>query len=338
MLKRRFTRNTNQSTKTGGAAKTGLLIVLGLVFALSTGCATDAAEQAAAVPPEGEAEEPLIFDPEGEPDQIAAAEPEEEAVEPEEPAVEPEEEPIEPEDEEPVIIPDDEEILEDPEDLIIPEEEPAENGFEEARPQIQEQLQQQVVNEYVMDHLAELREESTIDIDEDVLDEGEAGDVVALVNDEELLMDRVLEAEGQQLQQLEMMGVDMESEEAQAYISSMRPEILNDIINTLLVTQKAEETGMAATDDMVDQQFQMFIEQAGGIEQMEAQLEQAGMTEEELKEMISMEISVQAYLNTYLEENLDPADLEFTEEEMREIYESQQQMQEMEGMEDMQQP
>ncbi len=203
-----------------------------------------------------------------------------------------------------------------------------EDGFEEARPQLEQQLRQQRENEILMEHVEELRGQSDVETHLDVFGEGDESAVVATVNGEEILKEELVAMEEQQKQQLAMQGMDPDGEEAEQMMEEMRPQILDNIIAINLLEQEAQEEGISVEEDEVDEHYQQFAQQAGGEEMLAEQLEEAGITEEELKSDIGQQLLVEQYMEFYIEENVDEEELEFTEEELRELYEQQQQQME----------
>jgi len=205
-----------------------------------------------------------------------------------------------------------------------------ENGFEEAKPQLEQHLRQQKEQEIFMAHVDELREQGDVQTNLDVADEGDESAVVATVNGEEILKEELLVMEEQQIGQLAMQGLDPESEEAEQMIEEMRPNLLDNIVMISLLKQQAQEEGITAGDDEVDEHYQQFVQQAGGEEMLEQQLEEAGISEDELKSDIAEQLLVEKYVRLYIDENLSEEELEFSEEELRELYEQQMEQQQLE--------
>lgn len=198
-------------------------------------------------------------------------------------------------------------------------------SFEEAKPQLEQQLRQEKEQEIIMQHLDDLIEASDVETNLDVIGEGDEEAAVATVNGEEIKKEELLEMEEQEKQQLMMMGMDPESEEAAQMIEERRPEILDNLIANTVLLQKVEEEGISISDERVEEEYQQYAEQVGGEEMLKEQLEQAGFTKEEFKQEIAEQLPIQTYVENYIEENLDEEDLEFTEEELRELFEEQQQ-------------
>ena len=92
-------------------------------------------------------------------------------------------------------------VEEDPADLVG--EPNGENGFEEAKPQLKQQLIQEKKQELIKEHMEELKEEATVETYLDDIDEGDESAVVAAVNGAEILKEELLAMEEQEKQQME---------------------------------------------------------------------------------------------------------------------------------------
>ena len=86
-------------------------------------------------------------------------------------------------------------VEEDPADLIGDPD--GENGFEEAKPQLEQQLNQQKEQEVIMEHMDELRGEAAVETNLEVIGEGDESTVVAEVNGEEITKEELLAMEEQ---------------------------------------------------------------------------------------------------------------------------------------------
>lgn len=207
-----------------------------------------------------------------------------------------------------------------------------ETGFEEVRPQLEQHLRQQREQEILMDHVDELRDDAEVETHLDVLGEGDESAVVATVNGNEILKEELLAMEEQQTQQLAMQGLDPDSEEADQMMEEMRPDLLDNIVMVTLLELKAQEEGITVEDDSLDEYYQQLIQQAGGEEMLEQQLEEAGITEESLKSDIAEQLLVEQYMEQYIAENVSEDEFEFSEEELKELYEQQMQQQQQQQM------
>ncbi|MFW6364355.1 MAG: SurA N-terminal domain-containing protein, partial [Spirochaeta sp.] len=202
------------------------------------------------------------------------------------------------------------------------------DGFEQVRPYLEEQLEQQREQELVRAHIDELRENADIEMSlEDVGDD--PADTVAVVNGEEILLEEILVREAQQLRGLEAQGRDTDSQEVTDMMLAQRPNMLDNLIVTTLLEQQAEREGLSVTEDDIQSQIDQYVEQFGSREALDEQIDATGMSQQEFREMITQEQLFQKYLENYIEENMTEEDLEFTEEELRELYQQIQMQQQM---------
>ncbi len=200
------------------------------------------------------------------------------------------------------------------------------SGFEEARPHLEQQLRMEKEHEVLMQHIDGLREQSDIVKRLEDFDKEDGSTVIAEVNGEEILSQDLIDAEEVQKQQFIMMGLDPESPEADQMIEEIREDILDSLIMNVILLQKVRQEGIMVSSQEIDEQYQMIAEQFGGEEVMEDMLEEEGMTPGDLEDEIEKQISLQTYAEKYLEENLDEEDLEFSEQELRRLFEQQQEM------------
>lgn len=203
------------------------------------------------------------------------------------------------------------------------------NGFEEAKPQIEEMLRQEKENELIMSHVEDLQESSDVEVDDEAIESGDSDSVIATVNGEEILKEQFTMLEQQQIQQMEMQGMDPDSEEMSDMLEQQRDQIIDNLVITNLLIQQADNEGISVDDEEVDEQYREFASQFGGEEAMEEQLEAEGVTAEELKSELYEQLQIQNYLDQYLDQELDEEDLEFSEDELREVYEAQQEQMQM---------
>ncbi len=150
----------------------------------------------------------------------------------------------------------------------------------------------------------------------------ENGEVVATVNGEEIYEDELnmmVEQELQQeMQQLQMQGVEMPEEEMEQRREALKEQSMEMLIILTLLSQKVEEEGITADEQEVDDEYDQMVEQFGGEEMLEQQMDMAGSSPEELRDEIADSIAIQEYFEEYMEEQED--EIDFTEEELREVY------------------
>ncbi|HIP87985.1 MAG TPA: hypothetical protein EYH27_06075 [Anaerolineales bacterium] len=79
-------------------------------------------------------------------------------------------------------------------------------------------------------------------------------------------------------------GVDLSTEEGQAQLLQLRQEVLTGLIEQVLVEQAAAREGITVSDEEVEAALAQLIEEVGGEEAFQQQLEQNGLTWEEVRE------------------------------------------------------
>lgn len=130
-------------------------------------------------------------------------------------------------------------------------------------------------------------------------------EVVAKINDQEIKGEQYNALYPQIKMQISSMGEDVGQGE-------MKDQTVEALVSQELLRQAAEEKGIEASDDEVDEQIDEFKSQDE--EQYEAFLDQYQLTEDTLKDQLKFELT----LDQYAEEEFD--DLEATDSEVKEMY------------------
>ncbi len=196
-----------------------------------------------------------------------------------------------------------------------------EREFLEARDELKEQYRREKENEIVEEHVNALIEDSEVEKNMEVLKEGEADEVVATVNGEEIMKEEIDEIAEQQRQQIEqqmsMMGEEIDSEEIDKRIEVMKVQILDMQVEIAIVNQAVQEYEETVDEEELEERYDEVIEELGGEEMLDQMAERMGMSEEEIEEQIAIIV----YLENYLEGRSE--ELEPSEEELREMFEAQ---------------
>lgn len=145
------------------------------------------------------------------------------------------------------------------------------------------------------------------------LSEEEEKSTVAIVNGEEISREDFEELKSQMAAQ---QGLDLSSLDAEAK-SQFEAQVIDELVIQELVEQKADESGATVSQEEIAKQIEETIAQLGGEEAYQEALEEEGLSEEELKELIRTNLVIQAYF----EEELDLSSATATEEEVKEFYE-----------------
>ncbi len=130
--------------------------------------------------------------------------------------------------------------------------------------------------------------------------------VVATVNGEEISAEDYEQALGQEKMQLQMQGVNFESPEMADALEQLEMQVLENyfIIPTLL-NQKAEEEGIIVEDEDIEERYRQYTDTFGGEEALLEQMEAVGLSRAELDRDIKRELTIQFYMDQYLEAYLE---------------------------------
>ena len=120
------------------------------------------------------------------------------------------------------------------------------------------------------------------------LDEGmeqESGELAAIVNGEPIML-ADFQAQAFDTQRFFVeQGLDPNTEEGQAQLKALRKQVIDDMINQRLIEQFAAEQNITVDEAAIDERIAIYIEQAGGEEAFEANLEETGTSRDALREM-----------------------------------------------------
>lgn len=115
------------------------------------------------------------------------------------------------------------------------------------------------------------------------------------------------------LSTLKAQGADVTSADKLAQIKA---QVLDDLISNELVNQGVASAGITTTGAEVDTQVQAIIKQAGGDTQFQAELTKANLTEAQLRDNISKQLTIQKYLAA----NVDMKSITVSDAEISQFY------------------
>ncbi len=95
-------------------------------------------------------------------------------------------------------------------------------------------------------------------------------------------------------------------------------QLLNDLIDLKLLVSEAESKNYTVTDEDINAQRDLLVEQFGGEDELNAQLEKFGVSQEELLENMRNELLIKQLLSD--ETGMD--DIEISDEEIKTTYDS----------------
>lgn len=101
-----------------------------------------------------------------------------------------------------------------------------------------------------------------------------------------------------------------------AKLAEIRTQVLNDLISNELVNQGVAKAGIKVTPAEVETQFQAILKQTGSAEALAAELTKSNLTEAQLRENISKQLAIQAYLL----QNIDTKSITVSDAEIAQFY------------------
>jgi len=108
-------------------------------------------------------------------------------------------------------------------------------------------------------------------------------------------------------------GVDVT---ASSTLAQIKTQVLDNLINNELLIQGATAAGIKTSDADVEKQFQTILTQSGGAAGLKTALAQNNLTEAQLRENISKQLTIQ----TYLLANIDVKSITVTNAEIAQFY------------------
>jgi parvulin-like peptidyl-prolyl isomerase len=121
--------------------------------------------------------------------------------------------------------------------------------------------------------------------------------LAAIVNGQYIFLSEYERWLAQYEQALEDEGVALSSEEGQEYLSHMRVEVLDNLIDIALLEQAAPVLGIVVSQDEVTAQVQSDIEAGGGLAAFEDWLQATNQTRDQYQRMVYEAVLVQRVLD-----------------------------------------
>ncbi len=142
-------------------------------------------------------------------------------------------------------------------------------------------------------------------------------DAILIINGEEVTRGE-FDAQFEKTKQMvsQQYGIDLDSEENAMLLPELQHQTIENIIGQRVLTQEAKTQGMEVTDEEVDENIGMLVQQFGGEEGFKEALEADNLTEEDLEQLVYEELLISQLFETEL--NLDG--IEVSEEEIEEFY------------------
>ncbi len=146
---------------------------------------------------------------------------------------------------------------------------------------------------------------------------GSESGTVAIVNGEKI--DRSdLEAQFAQVKQMYSQQNLTSDQEKQ-----LKDQMLDQLIGSVLLKQEAKEQAITLDQGEIDTQMNQMIQNLGGEEKLNQQLQQAGLTKKELRDNMKEQLLVQEYIGSKISDE----QLNVTDEDLESYYEQMSAMQ-----------
>lgn len=139
----------------------------------------------------------------------------------------------------------------------------------------------------------------------------EPNEPVAIVNGEEISQQELNDKFEQVKMFYQQQGMELEGENE----VQIQKEVLDQLVNTKLISQAAAEEGFSTSQDEVQAQIEQIKEQYGNDEELNAVLEQNNLNLASLEKEIKNELTI----NKYLESNIEAPSV--SQDEIKEKYE-----------------
>lgn len=144
--------------------------------------------------------------------------------------------------------------------------------------------------------------------------ETEGNGPVARVNGEEIEQSEYNKAVQQLISNYAAQGTTITDEEA----PQVKEQVITTLVNRQLVLQAATEAGITVDDAAVETEYQNTLTNLGGEDSLKSALENAGITNEELRD----DLREGLMMNAYLDSQLDLNNISVTDEEVEAYYNS----------------
>ncbi len=145
----------------------------------------------------------------------------------------------------------------------------------------------------------------------------DADETILIINGEEITRGE-FDAQFERTKQMvsQQYGIDLDSEENAMLLPELQHQTIDNIIGQRILTQEAKNKGMEVSDEEIDENIGMLIQQFGGEEGFQEALDADNLTEEDLEQLVYEELLISQLFEAEL--NFD--DIEVSEEEIEDFY------------------
>lgn len=149
------------------------------------------------------------------------------------------------------------------------------------------------------------------------IEEFAADEAILIINGEEVSREE-FEIQFERTKQMvaQQYGIDLDAEENNMLLPELQHQTIENLIGQRVLTQEAKNLGMEVTDEEIEQNIGMLVQQFGGEEGFQEALEADNLTEEDLESLVYEELLI----SQLFEAELDFDDIEVSDEEIEEFY------------------
>lgn len=122
--------------------------------------------------------------------------------------------------------------------------------------------------------------------------------LAAQVNDQYIFMAEYERRVAQYERALLEQGIDLNTDEGQAYLAEARRDVLEGLIDSALIEQGAMSMGISLSDEELESQVEADIAAGGGQAAFDEWLQATGQAREDYKEMLRQSLLAQRVLDT----------------------------------------
>ncbi len=149
------------------------------------------------------------------------------------------------------------------------------------------------------------------------IEDFDADDTLLIINGEEITRGE-FDAQFERTKQMvsQQYGIDLDADENAMLIPELQHQTIENLIGQRVLTQEAKNKGMEVSDEEIDENIGMLVQQFGGEEGFQEALEADNLTEEDLEQLVYEELLISQLFEAEL--NFDG--IEVSEEEIEEFY------------------
>jgi len=148
----------------------------------------------------------------------------------------------------------------------------------------------------------------------DTKDAGGTDQQAAIVNDTGISMEEFENTVDRTKVFYEQQGIDFEGEEGMEILEQIRQQVIDSLVQQEVLLQNAKEKGYNISEEQINEEVDLIREQYSSEDDYLTALEENGMIEEELKDMVASEMQIAQFIENEIPEAV------IAEEEIQQMY------------------